>query len=49
MTEDRLPKAAMNYKTTGRRDVGSECEMGTGTGLYNLIIEEKEKKKIVLA
>ena len=40
MTEDRLRKAALNYKAIGRRDVGA------GTALYNLILEEKKKSQI---
>ena len=39
MTEDRLAKAALNYKVIGIRDVDRP---GAGTGLYKLILEEEK-------
>ena len=44
MTEDRLPKAALNYKATGRRE-HDEGGDGCRNRLYNLIVEEEKKKK----
>ena len=47
MTEDRLPKAAVNYKAVGRRDVGRPRMRWELEQVYKILILEEEEKALI--